>query len=156
MPTVEEHLATLGKTPDDLARLIEGASEARLTTRPAPDAWAPTEVLCHLRDTEESFSTRLSLTLDNDDPRWPPGGDADRWASERQYLRCDGRLALAAFARRRAESLARLGALAPEQWSRTGTHPKRGKMTLRDLVEFWAWHDGNHVAQLARALRGEP
>lgn len=156
MTTLEAHLARLRQTPEEMAALLEATSETRLITRPAPDAWAPTEVICHVRDTEESFSARVFLSLENESPRWPAGGDADRWAEDRQYLRCDGRVALATFARRRGESLAFLETLTPEQWSRGGIHSRKGPMSLRDLAEFWAWHDGNHIAQLARALRGEP
>lgn len=155
MPTRDENLEQLRRTPGDLARVIEGVSEAALTRRPAPAAWAAREILCHLRDTEDAFGARYVLALENDTPRFPPGTDADRVAEERQYLRMDGREALAAFARKRAEMLAVLEGLGPEQWRRSGVHPKRGPMSLAEMLAIHAGHDGNHLDQLRRALRGE-
>lgn len=156
MPTHDENLDVMRGTPARLAGLVEGVSDDVLTRRPAPAAWAAREVLCHLRDTEDSFVARVFLALHNDNPRWLPAVDPERWAEDRQYLRSDGRLALAAFARRRAENLALLETLTPEQWARTGQHPTRGQMSVQDVAAFWAWHDGNHVEQITRALRGEP
>ncbi len=42
------------------------------------------------------------------------------------------------------------------QWSRTGIHPTRGRITLREVLALEAGHDDNHLEQLRRALRGEP
>ncbi len=156
MPTHEEQLARIRRTPQEIAALIEDVPDVVLTRRPAPDAWGATEVICHLRDTEESFMARFHLALQNDNPRWPPAGSADRWAEDRQYIRNDGRLALAAFARRRAEQAALLDSMTEAQWSRTGIHPTRGRITLREVLALEAGHDDNHLEQLRRALRGEP
>jgi hypothetical protein len=156
MPTHEENLARVRRTPDEIAALIEGRTDAELSRRPAERAWAATEVVCHLRDTEEFFATRLLLALYNEEPRWLPAVDPDRWAAERQYLRNHASDALAAFRARRADSIALLASLTPEQWERAGVHPSRGRLTLRDLLAVNAAHDDNHLAQLSRALRGEP
>ena len=61
-----------------------------------------------------------------------------------------------AFGRRRDETLALLRTLAPEQWQRSGHHPRMGRMTIDYLLSLMAWHDDNHVDQLRRALKGEP
>ncbi len=54
------------------------------------------------------------------------------------------------------ETLAFLRALKPPQWERGGTHPARGRMTMKDLVGLMAWHDDNHLDQIKRALDGKP
>jgi hypothetical protein len=84
------------------------------------------------------------------------GPDPDRWAEERQYLRNDAALALAAFRRRREESLQYLRGLAPAGWQRAGVHATRGRVTVGDFVTLMAWHDLNHLDQLQRGLRGQP
>src|SRR5919204_4036331 len=81
-----ERLARLAATPSDLAARLAAAPAAALARRPAPDAWAPVEVVCHLRDLEESFHDRLALILAADEPRFPTTNPG-RWAIERQYLR---------------------------------------------------------------------
>jgi hypothetical protein len=84
------------------------------------------------------------------------GINPDRWAEERQYLRNDASDALAAFRKRRAETLGFLGPFSPEQWQRGGVHPTRGRFTIGDFVTLMAAHDDNHLDQLRRALEGRP
>jgi hypothetical protein len=161
MPTVDdiaklprdEQLRRLGRTPDALATALRGRSEAVLSRRPDAKNWAATEVVCHLRDTEESFMGRFQAILAMDEPKFFPI-DPDRWAEERQYLRADAEAALGAFRRRRAETLAVVGGMRPEDWARAGVHPVRGRMTVADFVALMTWHDENHLDQLRRALDG--
>ena len=98
---------------------------------------------------------RFQAILEMDEPRFLPV-QPDRWATERQYLRNDAAEALAAFRARRAECLAFLRGLPPEQWERGGIHATRGRMTIKDFVAMMAWHDDNHLDQLRRALDGKP
>jgi hypothetical protein len=161
MPTIEdvaklaleEQVARLARTADDLAAAMHGRPAADLYRRPDEKNWAAAEVVCHLRDTEELFMSRFQSMLAMDEPRFLPI-DPDRWADERQYLRAETGPALGAFRTRRRESLDLLAGLRPEQWTRGGLHPVRGRMTVRDFVALMTWHDDNHLDQLRRALDG--
>ena len=44
----QDSLEIQARTPKELERLIEGASESRLRQRPAPDKWSIAEILAHL------------------------------------------------------------------------------------------------------------
>jgi uncharacterized damage-inducible protein DinB len=159
MPTLEEvakqpraqRLARLTRTADDLAAAIRGQGEEVLSRRPDAKNWAAKEVVFHLRDTEELFMERFQVILAMDEPKLF-GLNPDRWADERQYLRNDVNGALAAFRKRREESLELLEKLPPEAWQRAGVHATRGKVTLEDFVTLMTWHDDNHLDQLGRAL----
>jgi uncharacterized damage-inducible protein DinB len=151
----EEKLARMARTADDLAAAIRGQNDAALSKRPDAKNWAAKEVVCHLRDTEELFMARFELLVAVDEPKLT-GLNPDRWAEERQYLRNDAGEALAAFRKRRDESLAFLKGLAPGQWQRAGIHPARGRFAIEDFVSLMAWHDDNHLDQLKRALEGKP
>lgn len=128
-----------------------------------PDA---TESLRQLRlgdQWEEQVAVVLDVECADDDlAPWRIGGpiphplDPDRWVEERQYVRNDARLALAAFRRRRAEVLALLGSLSASEWHRGGIHLGRGRLTLGDWVASLAGHDDNHLDQFHRALAGLP
>jgi hypothetical protein len=155
MATLEEQLARMERTPDDLAAAIQGASEAALSKRPDGRSWCAKEIVCHLRDTEELFLGFFQSMLEMNEPAYS-GGEPDRWAEDRQYLRNDAGEALAAFRRRRAESLAFLRHLRPADSDRAGVHPTRGRLTMRDFVGLLAEHDANHLDQLKRALDGKP
>ena len=149
----EQRLARMTRTPDDLAAAIRGHSEEALSRQPDAKNWAAREVVCHLRDTEELFMERFQMILAMDEPKLS-GLNPDRWAEERQYLRNDVNGALAAFRKRREESLELLERLSPEAWQRAGVHATRGKFTLEDFVTLMTWHDDNHLDQLNRALEG--
>ena len=153
-PPVEDSLARLARTPDDLAAAIAGADDAALSRRPSAHAWSAKEIVCHVRDTEEPFLAFFQAMLDLDEPRYDDGSAPERWVDDRQYRRNDTVEALETFRRRRAESLAFLRHLTPAQWARRGIHPARGMLTLAEFAGLLAAHDGDHVDQLRRALKG--
>lgn len=155
MATLDEQLARMERTVDDYAAVVKNVSDAQLTKRPDPTNWSAKEVLCHVRDIEESFMMRFLSLMAMDDPKFLPV-EPERWAVDRQYQRNDVQEALAAFKTRREETLRFLRSLKPEQWERGGIHATRGRMTLKDFVELMAWHDDNHLDQLKRALDGKP
>ena len=150
-----EQFQRLSRTAADLEALLGGKTPSILIRRPAENAWAATEVVCHLRDTEELFLNRFQTILANEQPKLL-AIDPDAWARDRQYLRNDAGEALASFRTRREETLKLLRALAQEQWERSGIHPSRGRMTVKDFVALMASHDDNHLDQLRRALDGRP
>ena len=138
----------------ELEAALEGHEPATFSARPGPDAWSATEILCHLRDIEDFYMGRMQLMLVNDRPTLVVL-DPDRWARERQYQRCDAMEALATFRSARAETLAFLDGLTPEQWERSANHPLLGVITVRRIVHSMAKHDRVHLAQLERALAGQ-
>jgi hypothetical protein len=163
MATIEEYaqlplpqrLARLESTADELSAAIAGHPDAVLSRRPDDRNWAAKEVLCHLRDVEETFLGRFEQILAMDEPRLL-AVDPDRWARDRQYLRNDAAQALEAFRLRRQETVALLRTLTSAQWQRGGVHATRGRMGAGDLVTMLAWHDDNHLDQLKRAVAGRP
>ena len=163
MPTMEDYakvpidqrLKRLERTADELTAAIKGQTAAALTKRPDEKNWAGVEIICHLRDVEETFGGRFEMFLAMDDTKLLPV-DVDRVAIDRQYLRCDAGESIDAFRRRRAENVATFRKLTADQWKRGGIHPQRGRMTFEDFSALLAWHDDNHLDQLKRALAGKP
>jgi hypothetical protein len=152
----EARLARLARTADRLADALARRAEAPRARRPAPSAWAPVEVICHLRDSEEWFLVRCRLALAMDEPPFPRN-NPDRWAHERQYLRHDADEAVAAFRRWREETRALFAGLPAGAWARGGVHlDGRGRRTVDEFLSVIAWHDANHLDQLQRALEGRP
>ena len=91
-----------------------------------------------------------------DEPRFART-NPDRWARDRQYLTHEPTAVIASFARWREESHALFSALAADAWTRGGVHlDGRGRRTLDEFLSVIAWHDDNHLDQLARALDGRP
>ena len=154
--TLEQRLDRMSRTVADLDAAIRGQSEAALVRRPDGKNWAANEIICHLRDSEEVFFARFHVILSNDEPKlYAEPSAADRVAEDRQYWRNDAAQALAAFRRRREESLALLRTLTPAQQQRGCLLPSRGRITIDAFITMMAWHDDNHLDQLRRALDGK-
>ena len=60
---------------------VKGRPAAALGTRPDAKNWSATEVLCHLRDTEELFMMRFETIMAADEPK-VAAIDPDRWAQD--------------------------------------------------------------------------
>jgi hypothetical protein len=144
----------LARFPTLLDGLVADLSPARWRARPAPDEWAPVEILCHLRDEEaEDFGARVRVILE--------GGarftaiDPEGWATARRYHDADPAIALAAFRALRAANLALLAGAAPERLAVSGESPSGLRLSGLDLLVAWVTHDGLHLRQLAGTLARE-
>lgn len=138
-------LAVVQATAGRLEYLSETLGAERLGQAPAPGKWSPREILCHLADCELVFAFRLRQALAEDHHVIQPF-DQDRWA--RTYGVYEARAALALFSAVRQWNLTFIGAVPPEALSKPLTHPERGTMTFRVLIETMAGHDLNHLRQL--------
>lgn len=141
----------LSRVPAALETLLGGLEPAVGRTRPAPDEWAPVEILCHLRDEEaEDFGARLRALLRGDSDFAPI--DPVGWVEARRYRDADLREALDEFRARREQTMALLAGLAAERLDASITHPVGGRLSGLDIVAAWVAHDRLHLAQLAATL----
>src|SRR6478609_1045813 len=110
----------------------------------APASWdgVPSEALtaieqvCHVRDIEiDGYHVRLRRTLTEDSPLLA-SIDTDALARERNYGAADAAAALAAFRRARAETLALIASLRPEQFDRPAVFEGYGPLNLRGLIHY--------------------
>ncbi|MGH9667113.1 MAG: DinB family protein, partial [Bryobacteraceae bacterium] len=72
--------------------------------------------------------------------------DQEMWA--KRYDGLTARAALAVFVAVREWNLALVHAASPSEFTKAATHPERGEMTFRVLVETMAGHDRNHLKQV--------
>jgi hypothetical protein len=140
--------ATAGK----IARLIKGASTAKLRKRPGPDRWSVSEIIAHLADAEIVGSFRLRLILGS--PGAPVAAyDQDTWVVSGHYDRRDPRKSLEQFRVLREANLALLASLDREQWQHFGMHSERGRESIEHIARMFAGHDLNHLQQIEKILR---
>ncbi len=148
----ESSLAILRATPAALTSLLESESATTLTTRPAPEEWSITEVLCHMRDVEREINQpRVDLIVNEHEP-FVPAQMPDDWVEARAYARQDAHTALRDFTSARLGTLERLVALEPAQWARKARHAIFGPTPLSELVAFNAEHDRMHIQQIFKCL----
>lgn len=112
---------------------------------PEPGEWSAREVVRHLAAVEEEvWHARLDALANETLPRWPwvePG----LWSGPGDAT-FDG--AFEAYAERRAATLARLDALEPAGWTRTGRHDVYGILDVAAMLRILIGHDEEHLAQL--------
>jgi hypothetical protein len=144
-------LEVIEQTPGALSCLAVKLAPASMEWRPAPGKWNAREILCHLADCEIAFAFRLRQTLAENQHVIQPF-DQERWAG--MYGGLGARAALNAFSALREWNLALIGSTPAEAMSKAVTHPERGEMTFRVIVDTMAGHDLNHLGQLDRIVAG--
>ncbi|HET9015523.1 MAG TPA: DinB family protein [Thermomicrobiaceae bacterium] len=140
--------------PSVLRALLRGLPDEALRARgqgAGEEEWSVVEVVCHLRDAEERSLARVRRMRDEDRPALP-GYDQAELARTSNYRDQSVIRALERFARLRAEHVALLEALAPEDWERCGEHEESGEITVTQLTAHMARHDAIHLAQIARQI----
>lgn len=146
----------------DTLRNFPAQLEAHYAAIPAGFAqWAPPswdgvpsepltaiEQLCHVRDIEiEGYQLRIRRTLDETNPTLG-SMDTEGLARDRRYRDADAKAVLASFREARAETVALLATLTPDQLDRRALFEGYGGVTLRSLVHYLCSHDQQHLAGL--------
>lgn len=139
----------LDMTAVTIARLIRNSDNAQLTRAPAPGKWSIRDIICHLADSEITFSFRLRQTIGEAHHTIQPF-DQDNWTSP--YPSLDAREALDTFTASRRWNMFFIRAVGPAAESKPVTHPERGEMTFRTIIETMAGHDINHLRQIEKLV----
>jgi hypothetical protein len=145
-------LELIARTPRVLRDLLLGVP-ATVLEQPNHEGWSLKDIVAHLVDVEGiAFVARISRMLDEERPfiasidppaRLAAGGYAARSLAE----------LLDELERRRADDLAWLRGLAPEQLRRAGLHQDVGEIFVLDIAHQWAAHDMDHLRQAALMLQ---
>ena len=137
--------------PQTIERMLRQIPESRLDERPTAERFTPREAIAHLADWEAIFLSRMQTAVEI------PGStvilfDEGELAVENNYGAQHVFESLARFQRCRAETVAWLQGLSPEQFRRHVVHPEKGQQTVDDLVAFTYAHDAYHLEHLAQFL----
>jgi hypothetical protein len=138
-------LKIIATTARHLEQLAAVLGPVRIEERPASGKWSPHEILCHMADTELVFSVRLRQALAEPHHVIQPF-DQEIWATN--YSNYDPQQAMLTFSSVRQWNVMLLRSVPPGVLTKPVTHPERGTMTFRHLIDTMAGHDLNHLAQL--------
>lgn len=135
----------IAETPDKIETLLAALGPERANQSPAPGKWSAREIVCHLADCETVFAFRIRQALAEENHVVQPF-DQDKWA--KNYAAYDTDEALALFSATRAWNLRLIDSLPAEAFEKRLTHPERGEMALRVVIETMGGHDVNHIRQI--------
>jgi hypothetical protein len=156
--SLAEAIAVLTRTPATLDVLLRGMPNVWVHTNEGrnnegKETWSAFDIVGHLIAGERNdWMPRTRVILENGEAR--PFDPFDRFAQERESRGKTLEQLLDEFARVRRENLAALLALnlQVEDFTRRGTHPSLGPVTLGELLATWAVHDLTHLHQLSRVM----
>jgi DinB family protein len=146
----QDAVRVLESTASRLVELSKSLGDSRIAQPLAPGKWSPREIIVHLADCELAFGFRYRQALGEDQHVVQPF-DQDKWA--KSYAAYSVALALSTFSALRNWNLVLLRSLSPAQLSKSVTHPERGKMEFKELIETAAGHDIHHLSQLEAFAR---
>jgi len=135
------------ETPRRLGEIAKKLGAKGMERSYAPGKWPARSILCHLADAEIAFAFRFRQALAETDHVIQPF-DQDAWARSYSSANPSAAAALETFSALRHWNLQLLSSVAPATFSKPVTHPERGPMIFKDLVETMAGHDLNHLRQL--------
>ncbi len=151
-PILPEALAVLASTPVVLRALLASHDAATIES-PNADGWSTKDVVAHILDAEGiAFADRMQAILDRDRPYITSIDPPARLDALGYRTRTLADL-LADLERQRAEHIVWLRALTPAQLGRAGEHDHAGEITVADIAHQWAYHDLQHLQQIAQMLQ---
>ena len=120
--------------------------------RPEPGEWSANECVGHLLEAERrGFAGRIRQILAAEPGSgpaalvtWDPPAVAE---ARRDHLRAGSELA-GEFQTVRADSIALVRGLRPEDMDRVGLQPDVGPLRVDEIINEWVHHDRNHIRQL--------
>ena len=136
--------------PSRVKQVMEGLQERELKHTPRTGKWSIFQIVIHLVDAEivGAMRIRQAYTQSN---RKLADFDQDIWADCLDYQSLD----MAAFYQHvklfdllRTTTVGIFQKASESDWEKTVVHPRLGFMTLRHLLEAYAAHSENHIAQI--------
>lgn len=150
-PLIPGTLDVLAGTPSAVRSLLAALPDD-VATRHADGRWSPRDVVAHMLAVEpRALVERVHLMVAEDDPVIA-GVDEDEALVSSGLLARPLPWLLDEFDRARAEHLRWLRALTPAQLARSGRHEQLGVITVANVLHHIAFHDLNHLRQIASML----
>jgi hypothetical protein len=140
-------LAIRGLTPADMSCATGDAKLGR---------WTIQQLVAHLADAELAFSERMKRIITEENPTIF-AYDEDVWVKALHYEVQDPQVNANLVESMRKQMTAVLKALPQDAMSRFGTHSQRGRVTLKQFVEYATSHLEHHLKFLhaKRAAMGK-
>ncbi len=146
-------LAHLRQTPEQVAALLQGLSDAVLERQPADGGWSIRHVITHLRDAQLLVDYRIQLMLAEENPSLEAKAVFE-WATQAGERPQAAQQIFDTYHLSRRDTLARLERIPLADWWRSGRHQEFGVVTILQQASYFAMHEVTHLPQLEELKRG--
>lgn len=142
-----EQIETL---PELLIRAVEKLTVEQLDSPYRPDGWTIRQVVHHLADSNMNAYIRIKLAMTEDTPTIKPYDEA-LWAElTDSQLPIELSTKLLEVLHKRWVILLR--SLSSSGLERKLIHPDIGLLTIKKLIDLYAWHGNHHLAQISSCI----
>ena len=150
-------LMAMEKNMLNIEHLVSTISDpAIFEKRDGGDGWNIAEVLGHLGDTDSYFLARARALVEGSDPPGGSGRSVDERVKDAGYAEQDAMDLLQRWLQASADYHAFLASLPEDDealWERPGRPADGGGFTLNDQLILSAYHDLDHLHQIAKIIK---
>lgn len=152
---LEPIVAILNEERGILNRTLDGISEQEAAEVHVTPDWTLKDAVAHLVGAERGMTRIARGTARGENPQLPEGYDNDVYNARQVAKRKDQTLAQVRteLDASRAELMALLESIAPEQLALCGEHPLSGDVSLSDLLVIIYSHERTHANEISLKYR---
>lgn len=152
---LEPIVAKLNEERGILNRTLDGISEQKAAEVHVTPDWTLKDAVAHLVGAERGMTRIARGTARGENPQLPEGYDNDVYNARQVAKRKDQTLAQVRIEldASRAELIALLESITPEQLALCGEHPLSGDVSLSDLLVIIYSHERTHANEISLKYR---
>jgi hypothetical protein len=150
---LDKAIQILQRTPATLRALLEGLDDEWIINNEGENSFSPYDVVGHMVHGEKTdWVARTNRILTEGEKL--PFDSFDRFAMYEESKGKSMSDLLREFEQLRIKNIEWLRSLdlRPGDFTRKGTHPVLGTVTLGNLLSTWVAHDLTHIAQITRVM----
>lgn len=140
--------------PEQVEALIAGLSAEQMTARPLPAEWSAAQNVHHLFDSHANSYIRCKLIATEENPPLKPY-DQDKWAEFVDGSEADISTSLSLLKGLHKRWVSFWQSLPESAWSRVGTHPEMGVVSLERMLVAYVEHGEAHLRQTSEVLAAQ-
>ena len=145
---IDNYIQTLKEFPRQLKSLVGNWTDEQLDTQYRAGGWTVRQLVNHLSDSHMNSFIRFKLALTEDNPTVKIYDQA-KWAELQDSFNMDIKPALQILKGLHKRWVFELRSLTNREFESTFYHPEQHRtITLRESLDFYAWHCEHHLAHI--------
>ena len=140
-------IGQIAEAPARLRSALAGLSDQQLDRRYREGGWTLRQVAHHLADEHANAFGYFKKAVTEDDP--PVNVYVEpRWAETKDAREAPVELSLDLLTALHARWIILLNSLSEEDFARAYAHGRRGRVSLDEGIQLYAWHGRHHTAHI--------